>query len=398
MNMDADYDPRIPNDFTDFSNLLIKRREDERKRRKSNKTEEDDFDGKKSDDERTNWNRFDKLGRFAPPTAYIDNSRTDSRISKIQDDEEDDKPYLSPPPPGPPPVMPSSVKTGEDAYQRRVAMSQAMTGEEAYQQRLAMSQQTSADKEKTSNPIQSAVDLASRTAAAAAIAAKLAQIAPTSEVQSDLRETSTPSLESDPSTFAERLMMKQGWKKGEALGAEGNKGIIDPILARKVENERAKQMNKNGRGNDSSGSSSVRGTIINPKEQQKREEERQKYGEASEVILLENMVMNDEDIDDDLPEEIGEECEKYGKVERVFIWPAAHAKLPQFNKQSTSNTFLAVSTVSAKPRIFVKFNGITSAWKCLKELDGRFFAGNTVRAHYYPLQDFNRGNYDRLYD
>lgn len=405
--MDADYDPRVPNDFVEFRKLLTNRREAERSHRKRLEREEQGFeeatkygDRSEKDDDRRNRNRYDRSGKFAPPVAYLNHSREMQREFDKMDDDNDEKPYLSPPPtlpPGPPPIKPPSVVTGEDAYQRRLAISQATSGEEAYQRRLAMSRGSVNDygSSSSSHPkANQSDDLASRSAAAAAIAARLIKSAPQEEMKVSISNTSSAEGQ-DPSTFAERLMMKQGWRKGEALGAEGNKGILDPLLAQKIDQERARQYSKHQKNDDQGNDramKSARGTIINPQEEQKRQEERQKYGEASEVILLENMVASDEDIDDDLPGEIGEECEKHGKVERVFIWPAAHAKVP------FTNSSLALSASFGKPRIFVKFSGIAAAWKCLKELDGRFFAGNTVRARYYPLQDFNRGKYDRLYD
>lgn len=394
LNMDADYDPRIPNDFIQFRKLLMERRDAERIHRKrlEMQGEERDFgadtdnnDRSEKMEERRAWNRNDRSVKFAPPMAY---SKPLKDLQSIQEDlsnvneDDDEKPYLSPPPFLPPLQNKSpSVVTGEDAYQRRLAMSQSSISEPV----TSLAYQSKVDQSE---------DLASRAAKAAAVAARLMKTAP--EQGTDLSANMTSSAdERDPSTFAERLMMKQGWKKGEALGADGNKGILDPLLAQRIEQERSKQHNRSSRGEEQSkirANNNVRGTIINPQEEQKRQEEKQKYGEASEVILLENMVAHDDDIDDELPEEIGEECKKHGKVERVFIWPAFHAKIP-FNKSS-----LASSNSIAKPRIFVKFSGIAAAWKCLKELDGRFFAGNTVRARYYPLQDFNRGNYDRLYD
>jgi splicing factor 45 len=78
-----------------------------------------------------------------------------------------------------------------------------------------------------------------------------------------------------------------------------------------------------------------------------------------------------DEIDDELPGEIGEECAKHGYVQRVFIWPDGPTGV----------------------RIFVRFSGMAGAWRCVKELDGRFFAGKTVRARYYPLREFERGNY-----
>lgn len=82
------------------------------------------------------------------------------------------------------------------------------------------------------------------------------------------------------------------------------------------------------------------------------------------------------DIDDDLTGEIGEECSKHGYVQRVFIWPHGPDGV----------------------RIFVKFSGMAGAWRCVKELEGRFFGGKTVRARYYPLDEFEKGNYMKLYN
>jgi splicing factor 45 len=79
------------------------------------------------------------------------------------------------------------------------------------------------------------------------------------------------------------------------------------------------------------------------------------------------------DNDDDLTGEIGDECSKHGYVQRVFIWPNGDNGV----------------------HIFVKFSGMAGAWRCVKELEGRFFGGKTVRARYYPLIDFERGDYTK---
>ena len=90
----------------------------------------------------------------------------------------------------------------------------------------------------------------------------------------------------------------------------------------------------------------------------------------SVVVVLRNMV-GPEDVDEDLQEEIEEECGKYGEVERVIIYQ---------EKQSEDDD----APISVK--IFVEFKQSASANKAKNELHNRFFGGRVVVAQIYDQE------------
>merc|ERR1712073_89915 len=101
-------------------------------------------------------------------------------------------------------------------------------------------------------------------------------------------------------------------------------------------------------------------------------------GRESRVPCLKNMVGSDE-VDEQLQEEIEEECSKYGDVENVIIY--------QERQSEDDDAEILV-------KIFVEFGHPSHAKKGRDSLHGRFFGGRTVVAQVYDQvlygeQDFS---------
>ena len=165
----------------------------------------------------------------------------------------------------------------------------------------------------------------------------------------------------DPTKFAERLMERYGYKQGEGLGAEGNKGMVRPLEARATK-----------RG-------AARGTIVNRNPDEAHAQARAQYGEPSEVIVLDHVLDTEAVITRDTPQEIGTYlgayaarlCEEHGYVDRVVLHP-----------------------MSSGVRALVQFTGMAGAYRTVRALDQHVFRGRPIRSKYYPAPRFAVGDYD----
>ncbi|KAF2759480.1 hypothetical protein EJ05DRAFT_474586 [Pseudovirgaria hyperparasitica] len=170
--------------------------------------------------------------------------------------------------------------------------------------------------------------------------------------------------------FARRLLMKQGWKEGQGLGASGS-GMIKPLYVKPIKQK--KFSDAEGGGFSKAG----QGKIIAGKKAKGYVEEEGQYGKMSEVVVVLGLlagvdVQREMQADVPLAQRIGEECsEKFGNVEKV--------------------------TASAETgRIFVKFTQSLSALRAVQALDQGVLrsleplnaAGSVGTARYYDADDF----------
>lgn len=114
----------------------------------------------------------------------------------------------------------------------------------------------------------------------------------------------------------------------------------------------------------------------------------------SNVLLLENMA-TPEDVDEELKEEISEECGKYGQVQKVVIWNVDSVVdvLVQFDSMAcefeTWRSTLPCFRRTNLPFLFA------AAIKCRTALENRWFAGRKIKATLFDRTKFEAGNYTK---
>lgn len=189
-------------------------------------------------------------------------------------------------------------------------------------------------------------------------------------------EDAPRSIRPGQAKFAERLMAKYGWSKGQGLGKEGT-GLTSALYAKA--DKRKKKSDAEGGGFVTPAQT---GRIMGGgKSKAGKEAEGGKFGAMSEVVRLEGMlqgidvqaeIMRE---DGNIMQEIGEECgEKYGNVERVYIHSNPASELGAL--------------------VFVHFTQPLSALRAVNALEGRVFNGNTIKAIFWPKEKFDQREYE----
>ncbi|KAK0652994.1 hypothetical protein B0T16DRAFT_388155 [Cercophora newfieldiana] len=319
--------------------------------------------------------------------------RTPSYDSEMGSDEEEDRRPIgnqfappsslsfAPPPMSPPrsaPIADADAATGDDAYARRLALSnpppppppeadqppppsttdsttisRAPVRYEALPAPPTASDEMDVDEDEDDNEV------------------NYANIPPPPLPAPDATEDSRSSRPGQAG-FAQRLMAKYGWTKGSGLGADES-GITSALRVQ-VE-KRRKRPDAEGGGFAEPGG---RGKIIAGKQSKKPTtsedpDDGPGHGKMSSVIVLRNMLEGmpnlEAEIEAGLGQEIGEECgDKYGRVERLYIEPTQRL-------------------------VFIKFTDQVSALRAVNALEGRVFNGNAIVTRFYDLDKFEKGEY-----
>ncbi|EKG21406.1 hypothetical protein MPH_01265 [Macrophomina phaseolina MS6] len=359
-NWDDIYDPSRPNDYQAYKGSEEQMREisdwkDHLYRHRALRGASKD----RSDSEEEDYQRSRMKSQFAPPKNY--NFAPPSNLNTP-----------TPPAPSASAEVPDDP-SGEDAYARRLRLSG-----------LDAPPPPPPPPEEPDNTVPPPTEAAAPAGTISRAPVRYDVPAPTQDPPSDsyaenraLDSITTQESEDGPRSktpgqkgFAQRIMEKYGWEKGKGLGANET-GIITP-LAMKAEKRKKLPDAKGGGWAGPGGMGKITGG-----KKAKGSEEEGKHGKMSAVVVMTNMLVGldlQQELDDgSLMQEIGEELDKAGgRLERIYI-----------DRYSGSNDV----------PVFAKFTNELSALRAVNAMDGRVFNGNTIRARYFDVDKFEKGDY-----
>lgn len=364
-NWDDVYDPSRPNSYEEYreGDEKVREMQDWRERVYGRREEDEDDWERDSDEDGAGSGAY--RARFRPPNGY---SFAPPPVA-LGGGGGGGGAEVPPPPPPPPAEVPDDV-SGEDAYARRIRMSQ--TGQAGYTAAAAVSSTPTPPPPPPPSapthipsfhpppPPPPPEATISRAPVLYTNPASAAATPPSPPTAMAAASPPSPDRSTRPGKagFAQRLMSKYGWTSGTGLGADSS-GIVQPLrmVATSKSSGRGKIVDRNSYD---SGSAAAAGG---------------KYGKMSEVVVLESMVDGLQDEDEAvLLQEIGDECEdKYGKVERVLVHWSGDGR---------------------KSRVFVQFTSGLSALRAVQALEGRLFNGNRIGARYFDRERFENRDLD----
>ncbi|KAL8286849.1 hypothetical protein RQP46_003855 [Phenoliferia psychrophenolica] len=229
------------------------------------------------------------------------------------------------------------------------------------------------------------VQLSEAAAKARDIAQRLSKLAGLQPPTPPVVESASPALpaelaEPDNRPFADRMMSKFGWTEGKGLGADES-GMTAALSVSKAKTPSTKK-GKGGKQQDAppppvgmAGGAKGRATIVDSSRESRLASQTAQVGEPSRVVLLTNLCGID-DVDDDLGGEVAEEANKFGVVERCFVY-----LVPGETRDDEG------------VRIFLVMSGLAGGWNAVRQFDGRFFGGRVVKARFYDEGTFNAGEH-----
>ena len=116
-------------------------------------------------------------------------------------------------------------------------------------------------------------------------------------------------------------MAKFGWEEGKGLGASES-GMTTALSVAKptaASSKKVKRKQEESEQPASTGMAAKRAAIVDSTRESRIASQNSELGEPSRVVLLTNLSGLD-DLDDELGNEVAEEANKFGVVERCFVY------------------------------------------------------------------------------